>query len=75
MTGRARKYSDLDLAVADTRPLTWLERASLIEDFSESDLPIRVDIVDLNTVPAPLKSTILSIGVAIQGPAATPTQE
>jgi predicted nucleotidyltransferase len=45
-TGRARPYSDLDLAIDAGRRLTLDERAILAEAFSESDLPYRVDIVD-----------------------------
>lgn len=45
-TGRARRYSDLDLAIDAGRPLTLNEFAILAEAFSDSDLPYRVDIVD-----------------------------
>ena len=43
--GTARPYSDLDLAImgAESLPLSTL--ASLAEDFTESDLPYKVDIV------------------------------
>jgi predicted nucleotidyltransferase len=46
VTGRARRYSDLDLAIDAGRKLTLDETAILAEAFSESDLPCRVDIVD-----------------------------
>ena len=45
-TGRARPYSDLDLAINAGRRLTLDECASMAEAFSESDLPYRVDVVD-----------------------------
>jgi uncharacterized protein len=45
-TGRARRYSDLDLAIDAGRPLTLDERARLAEAFRDSDLPYRVDLVD-----------------------------
>lgn len=45
-TGRATRYSDLDLAIDAGRRLTLDETATLAEAFSESDLPYRVDIVD-----------------------------
>jgi uncharacterized protein len=44
--GRARKYSDLDLCVVGDAPLPADIRAALAEDFSESDLPYKVDLVD-----------------------------
>jgi len=45
-TGRARRYSDLDLAIDAGRPLTLDETASLVDAFSESNLAYRVDVVD-----------------------------
>lgn len=50
-TGRARRYSDLDLAIdAAGRRLTSDEAAALREAFEESDLPYRVDIVDWHAI-------------------------
>jgi len=45
-TGRARRYSDLDLAIDAGRRLTLDESARLSEAFSDSDLPYRVDLID-----------------------------
>jgi predicted nucleotidyltransferase len=45
-TGRARRYSDLDLAIDAGRQLSLDETGALAEAFSDSDLPYRVDIVD-----------------------------
>jgi predicted nucleotidyltransferase len=45
-TGRARRYSDLDLAIDAGRRLTPDEAATLREAFEECDLPYQVDIVD-----------------------------
>jgi len=47
--GKARTFSDLDLAVLGDQPLALSVRADLAEDFSESDLPFKVDIVDWAT--------------------------
>src|SRR5215469_2528410 len=49
-TGRARRYSDLDLVIDAGRPLSFDETAKLSEAFSESDLPYRVDVVDWRVV-------------------------
>jgi predicted nucleotidyltransferase len=49
-TGRARRYSDLDLAIDAGRPLTLDETASLADAFSESDLTCRVDVVDWHAI-------------------------
>ncbi len=45
--GRARRRSDLDLAIGGDEPLSLATRADLAADFDQSDLPYRVDIVDL----------------------------
>jgi len=42
----AKPYSDLDLAIITQTPLAWSEITDLAEDFSESDLPWRVDVID-----------------------------
>jgi len=49
-TGRARRYSDLDLAIDAGRPLTLDDGAELAESFSDSELPYRVDIVDWHAI-------------------------
>ena len=47
--GTAKKFSDLDLVVLGDVPLSLGVQASLAEDFSESDLPYKVDVVDWAT--------------------------
>ena len=44
--GKAKPYSDLDLAIITDTPLPLLISARLADDFSGSDLPWRVDVVD-----------------------------
>jgi len=41
-----RTYSDLDLAVIADTPLPFAVSGGMKEDFSESDLPFRVDVLD-----------------------------
>lgn len=48
--GRARRHSDLDLAIDAGRILTLDETAQLREAFAESDLPYCVDLVDWRAV-------------------------
>ena len=48
--GRARPYSDLDLAIDAGRRLTLDEIARLSEAFSDSDLPYKVDLVDWHDI-------------------------
>ena len=42
----AKPYSDLDLAILGDEPMDLVAMDSLKEDFSESDLPWKVDVVD-----------------------------
>jgi amidophosphoribosyltransferase len=64
--GRARRRSDLDLAVGGSQELPLASRADLAEDFTESDLPIFVDMVDLNAVDETFRSRIERDFVPIQ---------
>ena len=57
-TGRARRYSDLDLAIDAGRPLSLDEMASLAEAFSDSDLPYRVDVVDWRAIDTGFREII-----------------
>lgn len=46
----AGKFSDLDLAIEADGPLGLAAMALLEQDLSDSDLPIKVDVVDLFAV-------------------------
>jgi type I restriction enzyme S subunit len=65
-TGRARRYSDLDLAIDAGRRLTLDETAILREAFEESDLPYRVDIVDWHAIEAGFRKIIAAERVPLQ---------
>jgi type I restriction enzyme S subunit len=64
-TGRARRYSDLDLAIDAGRPLTLNEIAGLTEAFSDSDLPYKVDLVDWHNIDDRWRQTITAERVAL----------
>lgn len=46
VTGKAKPFSDLDLAIMGDEPLPLETRAWLEDAFSESELPWKVDILD-----------------------------
>ena len=46
VAGKAKTYSDLDLAIVGDRALEADELRHLKEAFEESDLPFRVDVLD-----------------------------
>ena len=58
VTGRARRYSDLDLAIDAGRRLTLDEIAALAEAFSDSNLPYQVDLVDWHDIDDRWRRTI-----------------
>jgi predicted nucleotidyltransferase len=59
-----KRFSDLDLAVDGA--LTWPERAALADDFEESPLPIKVDVVELGLVDADFRERIEKDFVVVQ---------
>lgn len=58
VTGGARKYSDLDLALDNRVRISTAELAAVKNAFSESDLPFLVDLVDLNAVDEEFRNLI-----------------
>lgn len=72
-THRAKKYSDLDIAIITNQSLSLDAHAILCDDFSESDLPWRVDVVDWATTSEAFRKIIardhvvLAAGTQAQG--------
>jgi predicted nucleotidyltransferase len=66
VNGRAKKYSDLDIAVLSDKPLSLYDYATLKEAFDESDLPYRVDIVDWAAVTETFQAIIQKNKITIQ---------
>lgn len=64
----AKEYSDLDLAILGDEPLSLDTAAALAEDFGESDLPFRVDLVDCARIDQTFRNAVLSEGVTVQVP-------
>ena len=54
----AKDYSDLDLAVVGSEPLSLRQLRRLKEAFEESNLPIRVDVVDWQSLSDGFKQVI-----------------
>lgn len=49
VVGKAKAFSDLDLAVMGAEPLPAAVIAEVREEFRESDLPFKVDVVEWAT--------------------------
>jgi predicted nucleotidyltransferase len=56
--GCAKPFSDLDLAIVGDQPVALVTLADLADDFSESDLPFKVDLVDWATASEPFRRVI-----------------
>jgi type I restriction enzyme S subunit len=54
----AKEYSDLDLAILGDQPLGLVVSAALADDFTESDLPWKVDVVDWETTSESFRKII-----------------
>ncbi len=65
-----RKFSDLDLAVVTSSPLTLEQSGELREAFEESNLPIKVDVIDWASTSAEFRKIIQENYVVVQEGAA-----
>ena len=59
VVGKPAKYSDLNVAVMGQAKIPGHILENLREAFENSDLPYRVDVVDLNRSSAQFKSQVL----------------
>lgn len=59
-THTEKPYSDLDLAIIGDTPLTLSLLARIEHDFSESNLPFKVDVVDWATLSPTFRRLIYS---------------
>jgi predicted nucleotidyltransferase len=66
VTGSAKEFSDLDLVVIGEKPLSSAVHANLVDDFSESDLPFKVDVIDWATTDAAFRQIIQRNCVVVQ---------
>ena len=65
-SGKARRYSDLDLIIMTRRPLEVTVLAGLNRAFSDSDLPFSVDILDWASLDENLRRSVYEDSIVIQ---------
>ena len=65
-TWTARDYSDLDLAVVGKGPLHWRTLGGLKEAFEESNLPMRVDVLDWHAISESFRDMVERDYVVVQ---------
>lgn len=63
-----KTYSDLDIAIQGKEVLSLNSIAKAREDFSSSDLPFKVDLIDLNNISEEFLISIRSDLIALQAP-------
>lgn len=63
--GGARRYSDLDLALQSDHPLGLGLLGELAEAFLDSDLPFKVDLVDLAAVDSAFRARVAAHAVPL----------
>ncbi len=63
--GKAKHYSDLDLALVGQGRLDWRRLAELKEAFQESDLSFRVALLDWNAISAEFRNVIETSGYEV----------
>ena len=66
VTGRPKRFSDLDLALEGAEALSLTDLAELAEAFTNSGLPFRVDLVDLRTADPAFGARIRREGLRLQ---------
>jgi len=66
VSGKARRYSDLDLVILTDEPLPLDASAMLKEAFSESDLPWKVDVLDWATLTRSFRDIVQLDKIIIQ---------
>lgn len=72
VTGRARRFSDLDLAIVGNGPVDPNRLSALREDLAHSDLPIIVDVQDWEAISETFQG-IIEARYDVLHPAAHPT--
>lgn len=56
--GTQKRAADLDLAIDLGRPLSKEEEFELVDQFEESDLPYRIDVLDLHATSQHFKALV-----------------
>lgn len=69
VTGKAKPYSDLDIVLLGPARLSLGRMAALREAFAESELPIRVDVIDWHAISENFRNIIAAKFAILQNPA------
>ncbi|HAU30279.1 TPA: nucleotidyltransferase domain-containing protein [Candidatus Dependentiae bacterium] len=61
--GDVRVGSDIDLAIQEAKPVAIDRIWKALASIEETSVPYKIDLVDLENIPANLKSNILKEGI------------
>jgi len=64
-TGTAKPYSDIDLCIHASKPLSLEVLASMASEFEDSSLPFKVDMIDWHAIDDVFKKIIIRDGKKI----------
>ncbi len=70
-SGHAKPYSDLDLALITSQPLSLAQLADITHAFESSDMTIRVDVMDWANSSEAFRQIVSSSKVVVQPAPAT----
>ncbi|MDX1921054.1 MAG: nucleotidyltransferase domain-containing protein [Candidatus Caenarcaniphilales bacterium] len=63
--GKAKKYSDLDLLIKSPEKIEYKALLNLKEEFEESNLPFKVDIVDWHGLTSAFKEEFMKTAIKL----------
>ena len=63
---QCKPHSDLDLALESEQPLDFQFLSDLKDDFTASDLPFRVDLLDLSKAQGSFKARVLAEMISLE---------
>ena len=67
VNGTARKTSDLDLCIMGDEHVSFKLLSNLRDEFSLSNLPYKVDLIDWTTVASDFRKIIMTNAAEVQG--------
>lgn len=56
--GKARRYSDIDIAIITNGKIEWSILGKIGDEFAESEIPYRIDIIDWNAIDESFRKII-----------------
>ena len=62
---RARQFSDIDIAIDSKGPITLTQLLHISGELDDSNLPYKVDIVDLSKVTGSFRDNIIKEGIKL----------